>query len=376
MIELLTLLSGLLVGVHILEVEVAGPVAAVELRLDGRHLGTVDREPWTFRCDFGADLAPHRLALIARDASGQKLERLERWVNLAPAEPGDGAVTAVAVLLDEGVAEPSAADMRGWFLAAGETATVRSVETSAAEVVMVRDPGAQRGLEAMAERFETSWARRRSVPLAIADEQRRREAETPGWAEEGAEAALRALGPLGEGAGVRFLSPRAAPLSSTTLERQVFASSESSAGVGVLWLTRHVAAAQLPLRLSDAVAIAGREVHGHGGRRAVVLLLGPQAAEQSRFRPRQARAYLRRMQVPLFVWALGSAAPPEGWEEARPIGWDRRSPTWHAGFAAAVHELRHHLERQRVVLLEGRHLPQSITLGPAAEGVRLVGNAR
>jgi hypothetical protein len=39
----------------------------------------------------------------------------------------------------------------------------------------------------------------------------------------------------------------------------------------------------------------------------------------------------------------------------------------------AVAHLRGELDRQRIVWLDGSHLPQAVALGAAAEGVELVG---
>jgi hypothetical protein len=44
-----------------------------------------------------------------------------------------------------------------------------------------------------------------------------------------------------------------------------------------------------------------------------------------------------------------------------------------APLAQAAGELRRSLRRQRIVWLEGRHLPQKIELGPAARGISLAG---
>ena len=59
---------GLVVGGHPVELTVTGEVAAVELRLDGETVGHLRGEPWVLVCDFGAELAPHELVAIGRDA--------------------------------------------------------------------------------------------------------------------------------------------------------------------------------------------------------------------------------------------------------------------------------------------------------------------
>jgi hypothetical protein len=45
--------------------------------------------------------------------------------------------------------------------------------------------------------------------------------------------------------------------------------------------------------------------------------------------------------------------------------------SWHAG--AGADRIRKELDAQRIVMVEGRHLPQSIALTSKAAGVELVG---
>jgi len=71
------------------------------------------------------------------------------------------------------------------------------------------------------------------------------------------------------------------------------------------------------------------------------------------------------------VWTLGPPAPgtlAASWGHSVEID---QVKNLYAAFADLQKELR----TQRIVLVEGRHLPQSLTLGPAARGVALVGAA-
>ena len=61
MIEIVSLFLGLISGFQDVEVRATGPVADVELLLDGRTVGVLAQEPWDFACDFGPGLAPHEL---------------------------------------------------------------------------------------------------------------------------------------------------------------------------------------------------------------------------------------------------------------------------------------------------------------------------
>jgi hypothetical protein len=103
-----------------------------------------------------------------------------------------------------------------------------------------------------------------------------------------------------------------------------------------------------------------------GRRRAVVLLLGSEAEDESSLAPEEARAFLEMQQVPLVVWAVGSDAGVAAlaWPDAVPVFSDET-------LKSAVAELSTLLGRQRVAWLSGTYLPQSIALAPSVEGIRL-----
>ncbi len=88
MVEFLTLFLGLTAGVHPVAFAVSGPVAQVEIWLDGQAVGVVAQPPWTLSVDFGAALLPHELVAVARDAAGKVVAESRQRVNLprSPAE--------------------------------------------------------------------------------------------------------------------------------------------------------------------------------------------------------------------------------------------------------------------------------------------------
>ena len=55
-------------------------VAAVELRLDGRRLGTMREAPWVMECDFGPEIAPQHLEAVALDGVGREVGRVDRAI--------------------------------------------------------------------------------------------------------------------------------------------------------------------------------------------------------------------------------------------------------------------------------------------------------
>jgi hypothetical protein len=110
-----------------------------------------------------------------------------------------------------------------------------------------------------------------------------------------------------------------------------------------------------PERLADAVAAAGLLASGRNRRRAVLLLLGGGEADASRFDPANVRRYLGHLRVPLVVWSV------------RPVDGDRASPWGRvrdvsscAKLERATMELFRMLDEQRMVWLDGAHLPHEI----------------
>jgi hypothetical protein len=151
---------------------------------------------------------------------------------------------------------------------------------------------------------------------------------------------------------------------------QLFDRSRDFAGsdAGVAWLlTRVEHPDQHPaeVRLADAAAVAGLEATASGSRRAVVLVLGDETADRSRHSPASVRKYLETIRVPFTVWSLKSP-------EKQPLAksWGAVEDVSSAGrLEKAVERLRADLASQRVVWVQGRHLPQEITLSEKARGL-------
>ncbi len=81
MISFLTLLLGIAVGAHTIEVQVDPAAAFVEFQLDGRTLHSVTKPPWKMVVDLGPPV-PHELVAIARDEGGAELGRAVQLVNV------------------------------------------------------------------------------------------------------------------------------------------------------------------------------------------------------------------------------------------------------------------------------------------------------
>lgn len=412
-IVFLTFFLGLTTGTQTVEVAVRGPVAAVEFVVDGKAVERLGGPPWRARLDFGVSMEPHDLVARALDAGGKEVGRARQVLNLQrpPAEvdillengpegrpagarlvwssrllekpstvrllldgrplaldaqahallpavapetthilsaevlfPGNLAarkdlgiggrwgdavsteLTAVPVRLRPGRELPAVKDLQGWILAAGKAVPAVAVEESAAQLLVVRDAEA--------------------VPLL----------KRGHWA-------MPEL-PLGEGDLGRFVWPFARRASGDGLTADLFSSVTdfTSRDGGLPWLLSNVRQPPgAPQRLADAVAVAGLEALGGNRRRAVLLVLGRHPRDSSGQDAGTVGRYLAAVRVPLIVWSYASAETLSrlGW----PAGEDIAS---NAKLRAAFQRLTGNLGSQRILWIEGNHLPGTISLAPAA----------
>jgi hypothetical protein len=443
-IAFLTLFLGLTLGPQPIELTVLGPVAAVELRLNGAPAGRITGPPWKGQIDFGPSLVPQDLVARALDSQGNEIGRARQWINLPrpPAEVDilleNGAsgrpaaarltwqsltgespsatrvtfddkplavnpegriqlpawdpatshvlsaelrfsgaltarrdvvfggrwgeevsteLTAVPVRLRPGKTLPPPERMEGWFRAAGRPIAAAAVEEGPAELLVIRDLGARKELERMVS------AGSLSRPTSF-------QSQAPRGAATTSSGYRRSELTLEEGDAVRLVWPvemestRGAALPAELFD--VSRAFEARDG-GLLWfLALSLPRTDLPSqqRLADAVAVAGLQALYANRRRAVLLVLSEQPLDASRSSPALVRAYLDAIRVPLAIWTLGNPAAPavSVWGEAKkvhPIGRMRK----------AFAELKDELASQRIVWVEGRHLPQSIELSPEAAAV-------
>ncbi|HEX4497793.1 MAG TPA: hypothetical protein VIE43_19115 [Thermoanaerobaculia bacterium] len=435
MIAFVTLLLGLISGVYPIEVTVSGPVSAVEFTLDGAPAGRISGPPWIAKVDLGSDLRPRELVARALDSEGHELSRASQWVNvprptaevgvvLANDEKGiprtaqltwqsvngvrptsisltlDGEplvvdpagkatlpprdleslhvlsadlwfppgitarrdvayggqygtevsteLTAVPVRMRSRKALPAPAELGGWFTADGRPLAVDAVENGPAKVILVRVPSG-------AEMFD------KLVPAS-----RRSEADS-----------MRSWMRLDRDDRVRILSLGSSAFRGSKVPADLFSlSRELTAREGGLFsfltgsrMLREPR--QGSERIADAVAVAGLQAADENDRRAVVLVLGGESQDASRYDVATVRRYLAAIRVPLFVWSLYGAKTPAAvaWSGGEGKAEDVSSLS---RLADAVDRLKGELADQRVVWLDGHHLPQSIALSPAATGLELV----
>src|SRR3954463_13251602 len=118
-IAFLSLFFGLIAGPYPVELAASGPVAAVELRVDGRSVQTLQGPPWKTEVDFGADLQPHEIVARALDAQGNEIARAQDWATLPHPH------TKVEVILEREKLEPPKAAKVVWTDLKGEKPAAR-----------------------------------------------------------------------------------------------------------------------------------------------------------------------------------------------------------------------------------------------------------
>jgi len=258
-------------------------------------------------------------------------------------------LTAVPIFLDGRKKLPPLQDMQDWFLGAGRHLELRAIEEGPAEIVVVRDLatiGTFRDHDVTKKRSRR-WDDWQAIPTANAD----------------------AL--LKKDYTLRFVTPAARQIERQSYRYQIFPRSVlfSRHDGGLLWLFASIiprAVDPQQQRLADAVAVAGMAAAQSGRRRIVLLILGPEPVDRSLLTPAAVLQFLRELRVPLVVWSPVRSAAVEGaWGLAVDISTRQRT-------FAANKRLSGQIERQRVVWLNGLHLPRLISLAPEAKGIRLV----
>ncbi len=406
-------------------------MAEVQLLLDGAAVAALDSPPWIAPIDLGPQLAPHELVARALDEKGAEIARVRQWINM-PRPPAEarillerdaggrvkGATIAWQNLLGEEPTNvsvsfdgrPLAVDARRRVDIppyATEVSHILTVELEFESGVSSRDDlaiGGGAGEEARSEltavplrmvkrrklepRSFEGLLRARGRPLRVATVE---EGGATLWIVRD-ESALETLSTMGSASGnafgrlfvpaplplkkddeVRFLWPRPRAVAGAAVPTALFPSSQAfdrSSG-GLAFLLEHIAntepAGLFPM-YTDAAAVAGLNAFESFGRRALLLVLGG-GPDLSTYKPPVVRRYLEILRVPLFVWSVepgpGAGSP---WGTVETVGTSR-------SLRAAYTRLRESLDSQAIVWVEGRFLPQEISLDPSATGLELLGSA-
>jgi len=317
----------------------------ITVDLDGKRIKV--ESPWVVEL---MDLAERRIHVLSADFDFAPGVLVRRELVFGPEFEGvqDTGLTAVAVTLGDLDELPSVADMTGWFVKDGSPLSVAATEKPDARLIVVRDPTVVGALEEMLPELE----RRRKKA-------RRR----PGGRNK--------TDALGDDVDMFVLSPEAIQPDTRKAEAVLFPFSnrptKGSEGVASTAVTASSASfLGGPLMLSDGVAVAAIRAAEGNGRRMVLVLLGPQREDASRFSPEVTRNYLRDLRVTLVVWDLSGPASvvPPGWGDVLPV--DNTDD-----LVRRVRRVRYQLEEQRIVWVRGRHLPQDIELSEEAQEISL-----
>lgn len=426
-----SLFLGLVVGRQPVELLVAPPVATVEVRLDGRVAGHLQQAPWRLDVDLGVALLPHRLEAVGRDAAGREVARVVQRVNLPrayaevevalrrdpdgrvsgatlswrkndlmvptriladldgepvpngvaphlswpPSDPravhllrvtlefadgvtasrevvfgldvaaeAESSLTGVAVQYLRAGGEPDLATLQDQVLVRGEPGRVVAVEKGSVRVAVVIDPRAREAFSDVVR-----WAvRRRSLQTNQLMSGR----DT--LVSVGAEPAVQAL-PGG-------------------LQNAVFPN-RSLPGCRIDELVRslHLWPGEVgrgdAVLLPEAAAVAGLSAMATNQRRAVVVVVGEEGLRGSPEAVVRTREFLSAIGVPLLVWT-----PVPRKQRPASCPWvevvDVRT---YGDLYDADNALQKLLRRQRIVWVEGDHLPQDLALAPGRADIRVAG---
>ena len=245
-------------------------------------------------------------------------------------------LTAVPVAMTGRELPPAPAAMTGWFLADGKPVRVEAVEEGPGDVVFVIDESAEKDLRRL--------GKRRPADSLVA---------LPGFVRFFVGIPIAWV--RGQPGYLYHIFPNDGPLG------------PKEGDIALLLPTRVArlrALRGINENLSLAVASAAPLATQQSRRRAVVVVLGPSPRDFGKLTPALAKKYLEALRVPLRVLRVGAAPAALSWERMR-------DATSRPLFRGALNDLAADLERQRIVWVEGRHLPQTVSLSPDAKGIEL-----
>jgi hypothetical protein len=329
------------------------PPRSIELTFDGRRLDA--RDPARIALP---EYDPDSIHLLSAQVEFSSAVVSRAGIVLGGRSRTDvsSELTGVPVRLAPGAALPPPESLEGWFRNGSAPVRAVAVERGPAFVLVVRDTDHSEALSKLGSGGRTVFERGMRGSLPTFD---------PDFA--------RFQTRFDDADRIRFLWPRANRAPGTETPTELFDSSRDFLGsfAGLHWLLTHVSHPIQKVgdqRFADAVAIAGLHAYAGYTRRAVVLVLGRQSADASRYPPALVRAYLAKIHVPLYVWSLDNRSVERitaAWGETEDV-------SSFAKLKTAFANMRKDLDSQQMVWLEGRHLPQDIALSDRAAGVELV----
>ena len=261
-------------------------------------------------------------------------------------------LTAWPVALAKGSAKVS--DMDRWFVSDGAPLRVVAVEKGLASLLIVRAPGVSKRLQSLI-----------GVPQSSPQGQSSGIGPIQGRIDSSPADLQKNAVSFGDDTRIRLVAPRALKSAGRQVDFDLFSVSPEirARQGGLFWILSQevqVGGVTSKVRLQDAVTLAGLQAAGTDHRRAVLLILAAAWEDSSRFEVATVRRYLTSLNVPLIVWQLGDDAPvAAAWgaiENMSSFGDLKRA--WRS--------LEKSLNRQRIVWLEGLHLPNAVEIAPDA----------
>ena len=282
-------------------------------------------------------------------------------------------LTAISVLPHPGEKPPDEDKLARAFRhrETGRPLRVHGVEKGRAEVVFVRDIGVQRHFDDLVASLagqprDTAWMRGQAQQTMANN--RSMSARLP--------ESVGNVGRLPLRTKMRLLAPQAAPLMPVGVSADMFLVSPplDTTDRGLLAVAVEEEPQQFEKQLASAVALAGLIAHGTNRPRAVVLLLGDKGGDTSLTTPTGARAFLRDLAVPFFVWAFEPQATrlPD-WGPIDSLGQPGELRQTKRSFNDAAEKLADALDQQRLVWIEGSYLPRDVELVPDIDTFSITG---
>ena len=403
-----------------------GPISEVVFQLDGKEVARSSESPWTRDVDFGAEYTPHELVARALDGKGGEIARARQWINL-PRPPAE-----VEILIEKDRAGKLAAARLTWASRMGPHPTRVSLTFDGGELPLdivhraklpVFDASTTHVLTAQIEfagdvrgradlvlgggSSDEAGSELTAVPIRSADGKmpsverlrgrlvRNGAALTVTGVEQGPATLvlvrdlesqpiawrLRAMllrNPFGDPTKLdredrlQVQWPVLREVSDVEGANLLFEASQMYSGskVSILSLVTQVGYPGKnlqPRRFADAVAVAGLQAARYYSPRAVVVVLGAFDKDASRQNPAAVERYLERLHVPLHVWSFageGPRAPAAAWGSFADVSTSARLKT-------AIERVEQDLRSQSIVWVEGRYLPQEITLVDKGDGITI-----
>jgi hypothetical protein len=327
---------------------------SVDIELDGIPLEVAT--PQRFELPR-VDLAQTHLLRVALRFS-QTLDAVAEVVFGGPeTDSVSTELTGIPILLRGRKALPPIHEMQNWFSISGEPLDVMAIEKGQADIIVIRDLATKELL------------RKQAGTRSLEGSGQTTRLPNGAFVGMGIERSLEAL--LKEDHELRFITPVAHQVERQGYRYQLFPPSPriSRRDGSLLWLFASILPNRVDSRhqrLADSVAVAGLEAAKSGRRRAVILILGPDPVDHSQLSPSAALGFLRQLRVPIAVWTpVPQASEKSPWGPAVTISSRQKLVGAYTAFSKQ-------LDRQRIVWLEGLHLPQSVSLTPQAEGIRLI----